>query len=52
MDYRTLNKWTIRDNYPLPLISNIIERLQGKTLFSKFDIRWGYNNIRIKEEDH
>ena len=51
MDYRTLNKWTVRDNYPLPLISNIIERLQGKTLFSKFNICWGYNNIRIKEED-
>ena len=51
MDYRTLNKWTVRDNYPLPLISNIIKCLQGKTLFSKFDIRWGYNNIRIKEED-
>ena len=51
MDYRTLNKWTVRDNYPLPLISNIIKRLQGKTLFSKFDIQWGYNNIRIKEED-
>ena len=51
MDYRTLNKWTVRDSYPLPLISNIIERLQGKTLFSKFDIRWGYNNIHIKEED-
>ena len=51
IDYRTLNKWTIRDNYPLPLISNIIERLQGRTLFSKFDIRWGYNNICIKEED-
>ena len=51
MDYRILNKWTVRDNYPLPLITNIIERLQGKTLFSKFDIHWGYNNIRIKEED-
>ena len=51
MDYRTLNKWTVRDNYPLPLISNIIKRLQGKTLFSKFDIHWGYNNIHIKEED-
>ena len=51
MDYRTLNKWTVCDNYPLPLISNIIKRLQGKTLFSKFDIHWGYNNIRIKEED-
>ena len=51
MDYRILNKWTIHDNYPLPLITNIIEHLQGKTLFSKFDIQWGYNNIHIKEED-
>ena len=51
MDYRILNRWTVRDNYPLPLITNIIERLQGKTLFSKFDIQWGYNNICIKEED-
>ena len=51
MDYCTLNKWTVCNNYPLPLISNIIKRLQGKTLFSKFDIRWGYNNIRMKEED-
>ena len=51
MDYRTLNKWTIRDTYPLPLIKNILDHLQGKTLFTKFDIRWGFNNIRIKEED-
>ena len=33
MDYCILNKWTVRDNYPLPPITNIIERLQGKTLF-------------------
>ena len=51
MDYRILNKWTIRDNYPLPLITNIIKCLQGKTLFLKFDIQWGYNNICIKKED-
>ena len=51
MDYRALNKWTIRDTYPLPLIGNILDHLQGKNLFTKFDIRWGYNNIRIKEED-
>ena len=51
MDYHMLNKWTVRDNYLLPLITNIIECLQGKTLFLKFDIRWGYNNIHIKEED-
>ena len=52
MDYHALNKWTICNNYPLPLISNIIKCLQGKTLFSKFNICWGYNNIWIKEEDH
>ena len=51
MDYCILNKWTVRNNYPLPLITNIIECLQGKTLFLKFDIQWGYNNIRIKKED-
>ena len=51
MDYRELNKWTVRDEYPLPLIGNIMDHLQGKNLFTKLDIRWGYNNIRIKEED-
>src|ERR1700691_156234 len=51
IDYRPLNSWTIKDTYPLPLISDILTNLSGKTLFSKFDIRWGYHNIRIKEED-
>ena len=51
MDYKALNSWTIRDTYPLPLISDIIDHLQGKSHFTKFDIRWGYNNICIKEED-
>jgi hypothetical protein len=51
MDYRVLNSWTIHDTYPLPLINTIIEKLQGKTLFTKFDIRWGYENIRIRKED-
>jgi hypothetical protein len=37
--------------YPLPLIGSIIDKLQGKTLFSKVDLRWGFNNIQIKEED-
>ncbi len=48
-DYQKLNEQTIRDNYPLPLIKTILEQLQGRSLFTKFDIRWGYNNIRIKE---
>ncbi len=50
-DYRKLNEQTVRDNYPLPLIKMILEQLQGRSLFTKFDIRWGYNNIRIKEGD-
>jgi hypothetical protein len=51
IDYRALNALTIRDVYPLPLIGSIIDKLQGKTLFSKMDLRWGFNNIQIKEED-
>jgi len=50
-DYRNLNKWTIPNKYPLPLISELIYDLAEKRLFSKFDIRWGYDNIRIKEGD-
>src|ERR1700755_2638598 len=50
-DYRQLNKWTIPNKYPLPLISELIHDLAGKKLFSKFDVRWGYNNIRIKKGD-
>jgi len=50
-DYRNLNKWTIPNKYPLPLISKLIYDLAEKRLFSKFDIRWGYNNIHIKEGD-
>jgi hypothetical protein len=37
--------------YPLPLIPELIARVKDSTRFSKFDIRWGYNNIRIKEGD-
>lgn len=51
MDYRKLNDWTIRDNGPLPNIRTQLEKLQGKELFSKMDIRWGYKNHRIKKED-
>ena len=50
-DYRRLNEWTICNQYPLPLISELISRIQGASLFSKFNIRWGYNNVRIKEGD-
>jgi hypothetical protein len=50
-DYRPINQWTIKNRYPLPLIPQLVDRLTGCTLYTKFDICWGYNNIRIKEGD-
>jgi len=50
-DYRYLNKWMIKNNYPLPLISDVLENMGTKKLFTKMDLRWGYNNIRIKKGD-
>jgi Reverse transcriptase (RNA-dependent DNA polymerase) len=50
-DYRPVNQWTIRNAYPLPLIPELIDQLNGCSLYTKFDIRWGYNNVRIKEGD-
>ena len=50
-DYRYLNKWTIKNNYPLPLISDVVENIGTKKVFTKMDLRWGYNNIWIKEGD-
>ena len=50
-DYRYLNKWTIKNNYPLPLISDIVENIGTKKIFTKMDLRWGYNNVQIKEGD-
>jgi len=51
IDYRRVNAWTVRDHNPMPGIREAMEKLQGNTLFSKFDIRHGYNNIRLAEED-
>lgn len=50
-DYYKLNDLTIKNRYPLPLANDIINKLKGAKIFTKFDIRWGYNNIRIKEGD-
>ena len=51
IDYRPLNAVTRKDVTPLPNLGQCIEDLQGMEIFSKFDIRWGYNNIRICEGD-
>ena len=50
-DYHYLNEWTIKNNYPLPLISDVLENIGTKKVFTKMDLRWGYNNVRIKEGD-
>ena len=49
--YRCLNEWTIKNCYPLPLISELIACVQNAKKFTKVDIWWGYNNIQIKKGD-
>ena len=50
-DYRKLNEMTIKNRYPLPLIKELVDHLKGSKIFTKLDVRWGYNNIQIKEGD-
>jgi transposase InsO family protein len=50
-DYRNLNAITIKNAYPLPLIPDLIDKLHGARYFTKFDVHWGYNNIRIQKGD-
>ena len=50
-DYRKLNTHTVCNQYPLPLISDLITDLSGAWIYTKLDVRWGYNNICIKEGD-
>ena len=50
-DYRKLNEYMVKNRYPLPLAVDIVNRLHGAKFFTKFDVRWGYHNIRIKKGD-
>jgi len=51
MDYRKLNRQTVKNNYPLPLITELVDNMGSKRVFTKMDLRWGYNNVRVKEGD-
>jgi len=50
-DYRALNSMTVKNKYPLPLVSELVSQLRGARYFTKLDIRWGFNNIHIKPGD-
>ena len=49
MDYHRLNKQTVKNNYPLPLITELVDNMGSRRVFTKMDLRWGYNNVRIKK---
>lgn len=51
VDYRQLNKVTIKNRYPLPHIGDLMDQLRGAVIFSKIDLKSGYHQIRVKEED-
>jgi Reverse transcriptase (RNA-dependent DNA polymerase) len=50
-DYRALNSITIKNRYPLPLISELVNQLHGTKFFTKLNVQWGYQNVRMKEGD-
>jgi Reverse transcriptase (RNA-dependent DNA polymerase) len=50
-DYQPVNQWIICNTYPLPLIPELIDPLSRCSLYTIFDICWGYNNVRIREGD-
>jgi Integrase zinc binding domain/RNase H-like domain found in reverse transcriptase len=50
-DYRYLNNWMVKNSYPLPLISEIMDKLKGAKYFTKLDVHWGYNNVQIRKGD-
>ncbi|GJZ82679.1 putative reverse transcriptase domain-containing protein [Tanacetum coccineum] len=51
IDYQELNKLTVKNRYPLPRIDDLFDQLQGSSVYSKIDLRSGYHQLRVREED-
>jgi len=51
MDYYNLNNQMVKNNYPLLLITDLIDNIGSKRVFTKMDLWWGFNNMRIKKGD-
>ncbi|GKE53826.1 hypothetical protein Tco_1488982, partial [Tanacetum coccineum] len=51
LDYRELNKLTVKNRYPLPRIDDLFDQLQGSSVYSKIDLRSAYHQLRVREED-
>ncbi|GKE76626.1 putative reverse transcriptase domain-containing protein [Tanacetum coccineum] len=51
IDYRELNKLTVKNHYPLPRIDDLFDQLQGSSVYSKIDLRSGYHQLRVRDED-
>nr|GEY00788.1 reverse transcriptase domain-containing protein [Tanacetum cinerariifolium] len=51
IDYRELNKLTVKNRYPLPRIDDLFDQLQGSSIYSKIDLRSGYHQLRVQEQD-
>ncbi|GKE22833.1 putative reverse transcriptase domain-containing protein [Tanacetum coccineum] len=51
IDYRELNKLIVKNRYPLPRIDDLFDQLQGSSIYSKIDLRSGYHQLRVRDED-
>ncbi|GJZ84932.1 retrovirus-related pol polyprotein from transposon 17.6 [Tanacetum coccineum] len=51
IDYRELNKLTVKNRYPLPRIDDLFDQLQGSSVYSKIDLRSGYHQLRVRDKD-